>query len=71
MRPTVTRRAVLCPGDADSDAEAARIALLANVANVRATAVAKLDRLSRDGHFISGLMAQRVPFLHHRPEAGV
>jgi DNA invertase Pin-like site-specific DNA recombinase len=26
-------------------------------------AVAKLDRLSRDVHFISGLMAQRVPFL--------
>jgi len=27
------------------------------------TVVAKLDRLSRDVHFISGLMAQRVPFL--------
>jgi DNA invertase Pin-like site-specific DNA recombinase len=27
--------------------------------------VAKLDRLSRDVHFISGLMAQRVPF-HRR-----
>jgi len=26
-------------------------------------AVAKLDRLSRDVHFVSGLMAQRVPFL--------
>src|SRR4051812_24025851 len=26
-------------------------------------AAAKLDRLSRDVHFISGLMAQRVPFL--------
>jgi DNA invertase Pin-like site-specific DNA recombinase len=25
--------------------------------------VAKLDRLSRDVHFVSGLMAQRVPFL--------
>jgi DNA invertase Pin-like site-specific DNA recombinase len=25
--------------------------------------VAKLDRLSRDVHFISGLMAQRVPFV--------
>jgi DNA invertase Pin-like site-specific DNA recombinase len=25
--------------------------------------VAKLDRLSRDVHFISGLMAERVPFL--------
>jgi DNA invertase Pin-like site-specific DNA recombinase len=28
-----------------------------------AVVVAKLDRLSRDVHFISGLMAQRVPFL--------
>jgi DNA invertase Pin-like site-specific DNA recombinase len=28
-----------------------------------AVIVAKLDRLSRDVHFISGLMAQRVPFL--------
>ncbi|MGV8951464.1 MAG: recombinase family protein [Cypionkella sp.] len=28
-----------------------------------AVAVAKLDRLSRDVHFISGLMAQRVPFI--------
>jgi DNA invertase Pin-like site-specific DNA recombinase len=27
------------------------------------TVVAKLDRLSRDVYFISGLMAQRVPFL--------
>jgi DNA invertase Pin-like site-specific DNA recombinase len=26
-------------------------------------AVAKLDRLSRDVHFISGLMAERVPFV--------
>jgi DNA invertase Pin-like site-specific DNA recombinase len=26
-------------------------------------AVAKLDRLSRDVHFISGLMAHRVPFV--------
>ncbi len=25
--------------------------------------VAKLDRLSRDVHFVSGLMAQRVPFI--------
>ena len=31
-------------------------------------AVAKLDRLSRDLHFISGLMADRVPFLV--PELG-
>jgi hypothetical protein len=28
-----------------------------------AIAVAKLARLSRDVHFISGLMAQRVPFV--------
>jgi DNA invertase Pin-like site-specific DNA recombinase len=28
-----------------------------------AVVVAKLDRLSRDVHFISGLMAQRVPFI--------
>jgi len=28
-----------------------------------AVLVAKLDRLSRDVHFISGLMAQRVPFI--------
>jgi DNA invertase Pin-like site-specific DNA recombinase len=28
-----------------------------------AVGVAKLDRLSRDVHFISGLMAQRVPFI--------
>ncbi len=25
--------------------------------------VAKLDRLSRDAHFISGLMANRIPFI--------
>jgi DNA invertase Pin-like site-specific DNA recombinase len=28
-----------------------------------AVVVAKLDRLSRDVHFVSGLMAQRVPFI--------
>jgi DNA invertase Pin-like site-specific DNA recombinase len=28
-----------------------------------AVIVAKLDRLSRDVHFVSGLMAQRVPFI--------
>ena len=28
-----------------------------------AVCVAKLDRLSRDVHFISGLMTQRVPFI--------
>lgn len=31
--------------------------------NKVAIIVAKLDRLSRDVHFISGLMAQRVPFI--------
>ena len=34
-------------------------------------AVAKLDRLSRDVHFISGLMVQRVPFLVAELGAGV
>jgi DNA invertase Pin-like site-specific DNA recombinase len=29
----------------------------------RSVAVARLDRLSRDVHFISGLMAHRVPFM--------
>jgi len=39
-------------------------AALAQAKKLRATvAVAKLDRLSRDVAFISGLMAQRVPFL--------
>jgi DNA invertase Pin-like site-specific DNA recombinase len=39
-------------------------AALAEARRVRAAvAVAKLDRLSRDVHFISGLMAHRVPFL--------
>jgi DNA invertase Pin-like site-specific DNA recombinase len=34
-------------------------------------AVAKLDRLSRDVHFISGLMAHRVPFLVAELGSGV
>ena len=34
-----------------------------------AVVVAKLDRLSRDVHFISGLMAQRVPFIVTEPGA--
>ncbi len=38
-------------------------ALKASKANDCPLAVAKLDRLSRDVHFISGLMAHRVPFL--------
>lgn len=39
-------------------------AALAQARKVRCPiVVAKLDRLSRDVHFISGLMAQRVPFI--------
>jgi len=40
-------------------AEALALARRSNAA----VCVAKLDRLSRDVHFISGLMAQRVPFI--------
>ena len=36
-----------------------------------AVAVSKLDRLSRDVHFISGLMAHRVPFVVAELGAGV
>ena len=50
-----------------SDALNRRPQLAAALAEARrrkcAVAVAKLDRLSRDVHFISGLMAHRVPFL--------
>jgi DNA invertase Pin-like site-specific DNA recombinase len=50
-----------------SDALDRRPHLAATLAKARAlrcpVAVAKLDRLSRDVHFISGLMAHRVPFL--------
>jgi DNA invertase Pin-like site-specific DNA recombinase len=50
-----------------SDALDRRPQLKAALAEARrkkcAVAVAKLDRLSRDVHFISGLMAHRVPFL--------
>lgn len=49
------------------DALAQRPQLAAALAEARrlkcSVAVAKLDRLSRDVHFISGLMAQRVPFI--------
>lgn len=49
------------------DALAQRPQLAAALAEARrhkcAVVVAKLDRLSRDVHFISGLMAQRVPFI--------
>ncbi len=50
-----------------SDAMERRPQLSAALAEARrkrcSVAVAKLDRLSRDVHFISGLMAHRVPFL--------
>src|ERR1700739_4809262 len=50
-----------------SDALARRPQLKAALAAARKlrchVAVAKLDRLSRDVHFISGLMAHKVPFL--------
>lgn len=50
-----------------SDALDRRPQLAAALAHARKTkaavVVAKLDRLSRDVHFISGLMAQRVPFI--------
>jgi DNA invertase Pin-like site-specific DNA recombinase len=50
-----------------SDALDRRPKLAAALSKARAlrcsVAVAKLDRLSRDVHFISGLMAHRVPFL--------
>lgn len=50
-----------------ADAIERRPQLAATLAQARKTkaavVVAKLDRLSRDVHFISGLMAQRVPFI--------
>lgn len=50
-----------------SDTLKARPALAAALADAKARGcsilVAKLDRLSRDVHFISGLMIQRVPFI--------
>ena len=50
-----------------SDALDRRPKLAAALAKARglrcAVAVAKLDRLSRDVHFVSGLMAHRVPFI--------
>src|SRR6202050_3723960 len=50
-----------------SDALNRRPQLAAALARARAlrcpVAVSKLDRLSRDVHFISGLMVHRVPFL--------
>jgi DNA invertase Pin-like site-specific DNA recombinase len=50
-----------------SDASERRPQLAAALAEARrkrcSIGVAKLDRLSRDVHFISGLMAHRVPFV--------
>jgi DNA invertase Pin-like site-specific DNA recombinase len=50
-----------------SDAIDRRLQLTAALKEARrqrcSIAVAKLDRLSRDVHFISGLMVHRVPFL--------
>jgi DNA invertase Pin-like site-specific DNA recombinase len=50
-----------------SDALARRLKLHEALARARkaraAVVVAKLDRLSRDVHFISGLMTERVPFV--------
>jgi DNA invertase Pin-like site-specific DNA recombinase len=50
-----------------SDALDRRPQLAAGLAKARkrkcAVVVAKLDRLSRDVHFISGLMAHKVPFI--------
>jgi DNA invertase Pin-like site-specific DNA recombinase len=50
-----------------SDAIERRPELAAALASARrhrcSIAVAKLDRLSRDVHFVSGLMAHRVPFI--------
>jgi len=58
-----------------SDALERRPVLAAALAAARrhgcAVAVAKLDRLSRDVHFISGLMAQRVPFIVAELGSGV
>jgi DNA invertase Pin-like site-specific DNA recombinase len=56
-----------------SDALERRPQLAAALAEARrkccSVAVAKLDRLGRDVHFVSGLMAHRVPFLVVRNNA--
>jgi DNA invertase Pin-like site-specific DNA recombinase len=58
-----------------ADALAQRPQLAAALKEARrqkcAVAVAKLDRLSRDVHFISGLMAHKVPFIVAELGAGV
>jgi len=64
---TVLREFVEVETGKGSDALDRRPQLSAALAAARKAkchvAVAKLDRLSRDVHFISGLMAQKVPFL--------
>src|SRR4029078_325740 len=64
---TVTREFVEVETGKGADAIDRRPQLKAALASARKQrceiAVAKLDRLSRDVHFISGLMAHKVPFL--------
>ena len=64
---TVAREFVEVETGKGSDALARRPQLKAALAAARKlrchVAVAKLDRLSRDVHFVSGLMAHKVPFL--------
>src|SRR3984893_4368803 len=64
---TVSREFVEVETGKGSDALDRRPQLKAALAAARKlrchVAVAKLDRLSRDVHFISGLMAHKVPFL--------
>ena len=64
---TVTREFVEVETGKGSDALDRRPQLKAALAAARKlrchVAVAKLDRLSRDVHFVSGLMAHKVPFL--------
>ena len=64
---TITREFVEVETGKGSDALDRRRQLKAALASARKlrchVAVAKLDRLSRDVHFVSGLMAHKVPFL--------
>jgi DNA invertase Pin-like site-specific DNA recombinase len=64
---TITREFVEVETGKGSDALDRRPQLEAALAAARKlrchVAVAKLDRLSRDVHFVSGLMAHKVPFL--------
>ena len=64
---TISREFIRIETDKSSDALDRRPQLKAALAAARKlrchVAVAKLDRLSRDIHFISGLMAHKVPFL--------